>query len=141
MMTEFAEEGRVYCRNPKCRMKLPKPVTNERNAFCATGCKRQFYRFRCFVCERTMERKTEGALTCGRVKCDSGLKALKERPGYEPPWQAPSRSKMPINSGFYPPAERERGIDWAVAVNSCRIKAPRRVLDTVFSRIPTIEPS
>ena len=34
-MTEFAAETRHYCRNPKCRSKLPKPVSNEREAFCA----------------------------------------------------------------------------------------------------------
>ena len=34
-MTEFATEVRHYCRNPKCRSKLPKPVSNEREAFCA----------------------------------------------------------------------------------------------------------
>ena len=41
-MTEFAAETRYYCRNPKCRSKLPKPVSNEGEAFCARGCHTAF---------------------------------------------------------------------------------------------------
>ncbi|HEY2108096.1 MAG TPA: hypothetical protein VGH29_20025 [Candidatus Binataceae bacterium] len=134
-MTEFPIEGRQYCRNPKCRMKLAKPAVNERNAFCAAGCKRQFYRFRCFVCEEPMERKTEEALICGKRKCHAGLDALRRLSGYEPPWQARALSKKPVYKGFYPPAERDRGIGWAIAANSARIRAPRRVLDAVFGHI------
>jgi hypothetical protein len=134
-MIDFPDEGRWYCRNPRCRMKLSKPVANERNAFCAAGCKRQFYRFRCFVCEGPMERKSESALTCGKFKCDSGLKALKLRAGYYPPRQTLTRSKVPVNSGFVPPVAADRGTEWAIAVNSARIRAPRRVLDAVFGGV------
>jgi len=35
---------RHYCRNPRCRSKLPDPVENTREAFCCRGCYRQFYR-------------------------------------------------------------------------------------------------
>lgn len=58
-MTEFATNLRRRCRNPKCRLKLPEPVSNEREAFCCRGCYRSFYRHRCLICEQPMERKTE----------------------------------------------------------------------------------
>jgi hypothetical protein len=109
-MIDFPDEGRWYCRNPKCRMKLSKPVANERNAFCAVGCKRQFYRFRCFVCEEPMERKTEEALICGLTKTPDSID-----------------SKLPLAP--------DRGIEWAIAVNNARIRAPRRVLDAVFGGV------
>jgi hypothetical protein len=53
------DTGRHYCRNPKCRSKLPAPVANEREAFCTRGCYIGFHRTRCLVCEAKMERKTE----------------------------------------------------------------------------------
>lgn len=57
-MTE-PDAFRHYCRNPRCRSKLPAPVTNLREAFCARGCHTQFYRKRCLACEQPMERNTE----------------------------------------------------------------------------------
>jgi hypothetical protein len=45
-MTEFIEELRHYCRNPRCRSKLPNPIANPREAFCARGCHGSFYRKR-----------------------------------------------------------------------------------------------
>jgi hypothetical protein len=33
-MTEFAEDLRHHCRNPRCRMKLTAPVVNPHRAFC-----------------------------------------------------------------------------------------------------------
>ena len=33
-MTDFAQELRHRCRNPRCRSKLPAPVANAREAFC-----------------------------------------------------------------------------------------------------------
>lgn len=74
-MTEFTEQVRHYCRNPKCRSKLPAPVANEREAFCVRGCHSGFYRRRCLVCEREMERKAENQLICRRRKCRAALRA------------------------------------------------------------------
>jgi hypothetical protein len=51
------QQTRTYCR--RCRSKLPAPVTNMREAFCARGCHTSFYRHRCMACERPMERKAE----------------------------------------------------------------------------------
>jgi hypothetical protein len=56
-MTEFKQELRHFCRNPKCRSKLPAPVANEREAFCARGCYNSFYLHRCRVCEKKLEDK------------------------------------------------------------------------------------
>jgi hypothetical protein len=64
---------RYYCRNPKCRSKLPAPVSNPREAFCARGCHTSFYRKRCLVCEQPMERKTEHQLVCGKRRCRNAL--------------------------------------------------------------------
>jgi hypothetical protein len=53
---EFAETAlRHYCRNPKCRMRLPAPVSNAKEAFCTAGCYRSFYLHRCRVCEERIE--------------------------------------------------------------------------------------
>jgi hypothetical protein len=54
-----SRKPRHYCRNPRCRMKLPAQVDNEHHAFCCTGCYTQFYRFRCSVCEGRLRRKNE----------------------------------------------------------------------------------
>ena len=66
---------RHYCRNPRCRSKLSDPVENPREAFCCRGCYRQFYRSRCLMCERTMERKTGNQRLCGRRKCKNAFRA------------------------------------------------------------------
>jgi hypothetical protein len=70
-MTEFAETAmRHRCRNPKCKMKLPKPVSNEREAFCCRGCYSAFYRKRCRVCEAEIEQPKSGErILCKRPKC------------------------------------------------------------------------
>src|SRR5262245_62588606 len=45
-------ELRHYCRNLKCRSKLPAPIEYVRKAFCCRGCHSSFYRTRCLVCEK-----------------------------------------------------------------------------------------
>src|SRR5262249_660594 len=52
-------ELRHYCRNPRCRSKLPAPVENEHHGFCTPGCHTSFYRSRCQVCEEPIRRKNE----------------------------------------------------------------------------------
>jgi hypothetical protein len=60
-MTEFAETAvRHYCRYPKCRSKLPAPVLNRHEAFCARGCHGSFYLRRCRVCEAPIEQPKSG---------------------------------------------------------------------------------
>ena len=45
-MTTFETETRHYWRNSRCRSKLPTPVANVSEAFCARGCHSSFYRKR-----------------------------------------------------------------------------------------------
>jgi hypothetical protein len=66
---------RHYCRNPRCRSKLPDPVENTREAFCCRGCYRQFYRSRCLMCEAAVERKTGNQRLCDRRKCKNAFRA------------------------------------------------------------------
>src|SRR5215469_8447550 len=70
-MTEFTQTLRHYCRNPRCRSKLPSPASDPRKAFCTRGCHSSFYLKRCIVCENdkpagsTVRRKL-----CRRPKCE-----------------------------------------------------------------------
>ena len=98
-MVEFNQETRKFCRNPKCRMKLPKPVSNPREAFCARGCHSSFYRPRCLICEGQMERKTDRQLICGKRKCRNALQSLSLRLGQYGSRDVISPSKKPVNKG------------------------------------------
>jgi hypothetical protein len=72
-MTNFAEELRHRCRNLRCRMKLPAPVSNPREAFCTRGCHSSFYLHRCLVCESPLDRKTGNQKVCRKSKCRNAL--------------------------------------------------------------------
>ena len=74
-MTEFTQTLRHYCRNPRCRSKLPSPASDPRKAFCTRGCHSSFYRKRCVVCESGMVRKTGNQLVCGKRRCRNALQA------------------------------------------------------------------
>ena len=71
IMTEFTQTLRHYCRNPRCRSKLPSPASDPREAFCTRGCHSSFYLKRCLVCEND---KPAGSTTrrklCRRPKCE-----------------------------------------------------------------------
>jgi hypothetical protein len=100
-MTEFTETAmRHMCRYPKCRSKLPAPVSNPREAFCARSCHTSFYRKRCLVCERLMERKTEHQLVCGKRTCRKALRASSDLGRYGPSSDVISSSKKPENKGL-----------------------------------------
>jgi hypothetical protein len=136
-MVEFIEEKpRHMCRNPRCRSKLPTPVTNEREAFCARGCHSSFYRNRCLVCEQPMERKTGNQLVCGKRKCRNGLQTRADLGRYHGSISAKLMQEVPDSIDSKQLLKPDRGIDWAIAVNHARIRAPRRVLDAVFARVP-----
>jgi hypothetical protein len=70
-MVEFTETAlRKMCRNPKCRSKLPAPVSNEREAFCCRSCYQSFYLHRCRVCEGPIEQKRDGRrVLCKKAAC------------------------------------------------------------------------
>ena len=70
------DDTRHYCRFPRCRSKLPKPVSSALDAFCAAGCVRGFYRGHCRVCQRRFERKNEREKTCGSVSASRPSSAI-----------------------------------------------------------------
>jgi hypothetical protein len=74
-MVDFSIETRKRCRNPKCKLKLPAPVSNDRDAFCCRGCFNAFYHLRCLVCEEAMQRKTSNQKDCGRRKCRNAMQS------------------------------------------------------------------
>jgi hypothetical protein len=135
-VTEFKQETRTYCRNPRCRMKLPAPVSNEREAFCARGCHTSFYLHRCRVCEGPLDRKSESQKVCRKAKCRSAWRAGSGFGRYHGSPSVVSTPKNPINTGSKSRLTADRGIEWAIAVNSARIRAPRHVLNAVFGRVP-----
>jgi hypothetical protein len=74
-MTEFTETLRHHCRNPRCRSKLPMPVSNPREAFCTKGCHSSFYLHRCLACEGPLQRKREDQKVCRKAKCRNAWRA------------------------------------------------------------------
>jgi hypothetical protein len=64
---------RHYCRNTRCRMKLPELVANEHHAFCTPGCFTSFYRARCRVCEEPIhvakQRRGPKRILCRKDNC------------------------------------------------------------------------
>ena len=93
-MTDFVAETRHYCRNPRCRSKLPAPVTNAREAFCTRGCHRGFYRTRCLVCEAKMGRRTENAADLRQTSMPqrfAGTPKPWPLPMHRPPLLTPSK--------------------------------------------------
>jgi hypothetical protein len=74
-MTEFTETLRHYCRNPRCRSKLPAPLSNPRDAFCTRGCYTSFYLRRCLACAGPIERKREDQKVCRKAKCRNAWRA------------------------------------------------------------------
>jgi hypothetical protein len=70
-MTEFTQTLRHYCRNPRCRSKLPSLASDPRKAFCTRGCHSSFYLKRCLVCENSKPAgSTARRKLCRRPKCE-----------------------------------------------------------------------
>jgi hypothetical protein len=72
-MVDFNNETRKRCRH--CKMKLPEPTSNERQAFCTRGCYQSFYLHRRIVCEKAIERTTANRKICKKSRCRNALKA------------------------------------------------------------------
>jgi len=73
---ESDDEVRLRCRNPRCRSKLPAPVSNPREAFCTRGCHDSFYRHRCLICERPIEQPKRGKrVICKKAVCRKALRS------------------------------------------------------------------
>jgi hypothetical protein len=98
-MTDFVQQFRFYCRNPRCRMRLKQPVENPWEAFCTSGCHASFYRRRCVVCEGEMVRKTEHQRVCGKRRCRNALKASDGLGRYQGTRCGVSPHKNPVKMG------------------------------------------
>ena len=76
---DFTEELRHRCRNTQaklsCGAQLKTPTPNKREAFCGPICFSTFYRKRCLVCEKPMERKSESKVICGSRKCRNAMRS------------------------------------------------------------------
>jgi hypothetical protein len=70
-------DDRYKCRNLRCRIKLPAPVSNPRDAFCCRGCFDSFYLRRCLVCEAPIEQAKRGRprLICKKSRCRAAFRA------------------------------------------------------------------
>jgi hypothetical protein len=69
-VTEFTQTLRHYCRNPRCRSKLPSPASDPRKAFCTRGCHSSFYLKRCVICESPIDQPKRGKrVICKKAKC------------------------------------------------------------------------
>ena len=97
---QLFEELRHRCRNPRCRSKLLAPVGNPREAFCTRGCHSSFYRKRCLVCEREMERRNERQLVCGKRRCRNALQARQSLGRYLPSSDGVSTLENSIKPGI-----------------------------------------
>ena len=74
-MTEFTQTSRHYCRNRRCRSKLPSPASDPRKAFCTRGCHSSFYLKRCLVCENDKPAgSTARRKLCRRPKCEGSYR-------------------------------------------------------------------
>ena len=65
----------IYCRHRKCRTKLKKPVSNQREAFCSRGCHTSFYLNRCLVCEDPLQRRNKTQKVCRKSRCRNAWRA------------------------------------------------------------------
>jgi len=76
---------RHRCLNPRCGLKLRHgPTDNLRAAFCTASCFDSYFRRRCLVCERPIDRKSERRQLCGRERCRKQLQRHRDR--FCPPW-------------------------------------------------------
>jgi len=102
-MTEFTQTLRHYCRNPRCRSKLPSPASDPRKAFCTPGCHSSFYLKRCLVCENDKPAgSTARRKLCRRPKCEGRYRKNSARYSFlgADTTSAANASRNPIKSGI-----------------------------------------
>ena len=107
-MTEFTQTLRHYCRNPRCRSKLPSPASDPRKAFCTRGCHSSFYLKRCMVCEAPFTKTRANHEVCRKAQCRRAFREAKERFRYYPTSAAFERSKTLNFIGSKPPPANDR---------------------------------
>lgn len=116
-MTEFVERERQHCRNPKCRSKLPKSVTNPREAFCVRGCYRSFYWHRCLACEEPIMRRASNQKVCRKSKCRAALRVGAGFGRYHTPSNAKRTPEDPDSVGSKQPHTSHR--PWRHVAGPC----------------------
>jgi hypothetical protein len=143
-MVDFNSQNRKRCRH--CKMNLPEPTSNERQAFCTRGRYQSFYLHRCIVCEKAIERTTANRKICKKSKCRNALAAAEGFGRYHADlartYQSPKNPELmqktliPCGSASASDtvARSNRvcanfGIDQAIRANRARIVGPKRVLD------------
>ena len=145
-MVDFDNQTRKRCRH--CKMNLPEPTSNEREAFCTPGCYRSFYLHRCLVCEDKIERTTANRKICKKSKCRNALAAggfgryqgssvrtsispKNPEPMQELPVpQGPGSASGTVEKANRALAGREPDrydFDWAIKANRASIIGPPRV--------------
>jgi hypothetical protein len=129
----MSSELRHFCRH--CRGRLATPTANHREAFDSKGCHRAFYRHRCIVCEGSLERKSEKQKLCRKSNCRNAFKRGENLGRYHSSQAVNYPIRNPIEPGIKSALRIDRGMDWAIAVNSSRIRAPRYVLDAIFGDV------
>ena len=107
-MTDFTTTLRHYCRNPKCRSKLPQPVSNPRDGFCSRGCHTAFYRHRCVICEGKIERKAPNQRVCKKSACRRAFRDQKCIGWYNVPSAVKLTQKVPDSIGSKRAVKRDR---------------------------------
>jgi hypothetical protein len=99
-LTEFDQKLRHHCRYLKCRSRLPTPVVNHREAFCARGCHSAFYRHRCRVCEGPIEQKGgQQRLICRKAACRNAWQRKEGFGRYATSSSASIAQETPISCG------------------------------------------
>ena len=102
-MTEFTQTLRQYCRNPRCRSKLPSPASDPHKAFCTRGCHSSFYLKRCLVCENNKPAgSTARRKLCRRPKCEGRYRKNNAHYSFLGPDNAfaANASRNPVKSGI-----------------------------------------
>jgi hypothetical protein len=109
-MTEFTQTLRHYCRNPRCRSKLPSPASDPLKAFCTRGCHSSFYLKRCVVCEKPIEQPIRGGrrLVCKKAKCRSAFQDRNGGRGYQASFSTESIQEVPDFIGAKKPLKPDR---------------------------------
>jgi hypothetical protein len=116
-VTPEDDEVRHYCRNPRCRSKLPAAVSNPREAFCTRGCHNNFYRRCCLICERPIEQPKRGKRKiCSKAKCRAAYRNNSWLGRYHTSSAAKLISKEADFIGRKEPLQPER--PWRVAAGS-----------------------
>jgi hypothetical protein len=117
-VTDFSTTLRHFCRNPRCRLKLPEPVSDAHAAFCSRGCYSSFFLHRCAVCEAPMERKNGNQKICRKALCKSALKANAGLGRYHTPKSGILIREVPDSIGSKWPLKPDRAPSRATLIRN-----------------------